>query len=100
MAKLSDTKTKLVKVANIYADNQRNLLTTLAETSQEMLLLGSQVTEAEESMELKEKQLHRIRQASLAVIHASSVRRRLSKLLRGNKKKYIQNNFTATLLFM
>ena len=100
MAKLSDTKTKLVKVANIYADNQRNLLTTLAETSQEMLLLGSQVTEAEESMELKEKQLHRIRQASLAVIHASSVRRRLSKLLRGNKKKYIQINFTATLLLM
>ena len=82
VARMSDTKTKLVNIAKTYASNQRRLLTALAESSEEIIALGSHTIEATEREEIAIQQLTLVREASLTVILASSNRRRVAKLLR------------------
>jgi hypothetical protein len=82
VARMSDSKHKLVRVAKTYAANQRDLLAALAVSSDEIIALGTKALEASEIAKTLEIQMSQVRLSSLAVIHASSDRRRLAKLLR------------------
>ena len=81
-AKMSDSKRKLLNTAREYANNQRKLLETLAESSDEIIALGTHAMEVDQNIIDAQSRLYTIRTSALAVIHASSNRRHLAKLLR------------------
>ena len=82
IAKISDTKKKLILITKNYARNQTKLLNHLADSSEEIITLGTQALAATEMIGTLEIQMKQVRLSSLAVIHASSDRRRLARLLR------------------